>query len=40
MNTIRHLLLALAATFGLAITTAGPAVAGTRLNHCEPLSGR
>lgn len=27
----------LATALGFAATTAGPALAGTRLNHCEPL---
>ncbi|WP_426120730.1 hypothetical protein [Kocuria sp. LHG3120] len=40
MNTTKRLILGLAATFGLTIATAGPALAGVRMNHCEPLTGR
>lgn len=30
----------LATALGFAAVTAGPALAGTRLNHCEPLARR
>jgi hypothetical protein len=42
MSTIKRLILAFAATFGLAIATAGPVLAAGRIaaNHTEPLTGR
>lgn len=40
MNTIKRLILAFAATFGLVIATAGPAAAGLKMNHCEPYPRR
>lgn len=40
MSTTKRLILSFAAVFGMTIATAGPALAGTRLNHSEPLTGR
>lgn len=36
--TLRRLLILLGGTVGIAVATAGPALAGVRLNHAEPLT--
>jgi hypothetical protein len=40
MNSIKHILWVAMAALGAVVVTAGPALAGTRLNHTEPLHRR
>lgn len=40
MKTTKHIFWAALAALSTAVVAAAPALAGTRLNHSEPLDGR